>query len=279
MQKFNYHQHTYRCGHADMDMQDEDYIKEYIKMGFKKIAFTDHNPEKEKIDERPNVRMEYSKRKDYLADIKKLKEKYAGIIEIETGYEAEYLPGQEENLMELKQEVDKIVLGQHFVYDDNSNIKFTHGGGNFTDTEVIEYAKYIEKAMELGIPDIIAHPDLFMYVRENFGELESRVSHIICMAAEKYNIPLEMNLHDIFKKVYNKNAKENKLSIEEKKEKLKSVRYPYKEFWDIAANYNIKVLYGIDAHHKGEILLFNELVQFANEILGDKILSKLNFMK
>lgn len=35
MQKFNYHQHTYRCGHADLDMEDEDYIKEYIKMGFK----------------------------------------------------------------------------------------------------------------------------------------------------------------------------------------------------------------------------------------------------
>ena len=31
MQNFNYHQHTFRCGHADMDMQDEDYVKEYIK--------------------------------------------------------------------------------------------------------------------------------------------------------------------------------------------------------------------------------------------------------
>lgn len=279
MQNFNYHQHTYRCGHADMDMQDEDYIKEYIEMGFKKIAFTDHNPEKEKIDKRPNVRMQYSKRKDYLADIKKLKEKYAGTIEIETGYEAEYLPGQEGNLKELKQEVDKIVLGQHFIYDDNNNVKTTHDGINFTDEELIQYAELINKAMELGIPDIIAHPDIFMRARDNFGDMERKATHIVCKAAEKYNIPLEINLHDIFKKVYNKNAKENKLSIEEKKEKLKSVRYPYKEFWDIAANYNIKVLYGIDAHHKGEILLFNELVQFANEILGDEIISKLNFMK
>ena len=31
MQNFNYHSHTYRCGHADLDMKDEDYIKEYIK--------------------------------------------------------------------------------------------------------------------------------------------------------------------------------------------------------------------------------------------------------
>ena len=133
--------------------------------------------------------------------------------------------------------------------------------------------------MELGIPDIIAHPDLFMYVRDDFGELENRISHMICMAAEKYNIPLEINLHDIFKKVYNKNARENKLSIEEKKEKLKAVRYPCKNFWDIASTHNVKVLCGIDAHHKGEILLFNELTQFANEILGDEILSRLNFIE
>lgn len=46
MQNFNYHSHTYRCGHADLDMRDEDYIKEYIKMGFKKMAFTDHCPQK-----------------------------------------------------------------------------------------------------------------------------------------------------------------------------------------------------------------------------------------
>lgn len=26
MQKFNYHSHTYRCGHADLDMKDEEYV-------------------------------------------------------------------------------------------------------------------------------------------------------------------------------------------------------------------------------------------------------------
>lgn len=44
--KFNYHSHTYRCMHSDADMLDEDYIKDYIKMGFEEVAFTDHCPEK-----------------------------------------------------------------------------------------------------------------------------------------------------------------------------------------------------------------------------------------
>ena len=62
MQNFNLHQHTYRCGHADVDIKDEDYIEEYLKAGFNKIAFTDHCPEKDVIDKRPNIRMTYEKR-------------------------------------------------------------------------------------------------------------------------------------------------------------------------------------------------------------------------
>ena len=279
MQKFNYHQHTYRCRHADIDMQDEDYIQEYIKMGFKKIAFTDHCPQKNKIDKRTHMRMDYSEKDEYLKSIKNLKDKYADKIQIETGYEVEYLPGEEENLIELKKEVNKIVLGQHYIYDDNNNLKIIHGIDNYSDDELIRYAEYIKKSMENKIPDIIAHPDLFMYVRDGFGEIEAKASNIICKAAEKYNVVLELNLHDIFKKVYQKNANGNKLSLEEKREKLKDVKYPCKGFWNVATNYNIKVAYGMDIHQRGEVLLFNELVQFANEILGNKIMSKLNFIE
>lgn len=276
MQNFNYHQHTYRCGHADLDMQDEDYINEYIKMGLKKMAFTDHCPQKNKVDKRANMRMEYSEKNEYLNSIKKLKEKYDGKIDIKVGYEVEYLPNQEENLRELRQETDIIILGQHLVYDDNNNIKTTHDKKEFTDEELLQYAEYISKGAELGITDIIAHPDLFMYVRKNFGEVEKEASHIICKAAEKYNVALEINIRDVYKKLY-RNTKE--ISANEKRAELEKVLYPCKEFWKIASNYNIRVLYGADVHHKGEILLFKELVQLANEILGDEIIGKLNFIE
>ena len=123
MQNFNYHSHTYRCGHADLDMKDEEYIEEYIKMGFKKMAFTDHCPDKNEIDKEPNVRMKYSQKDEYLNKIKELKEKYAGKIEIQSGFEVEYLPGEEDNIRELKEDSDKIILGQHFIYDDNKQLK------------------------------------------------------------------------------------------------------------------------------------------------------------
>ena len=123
MQNFNYHSHTYRCKHADLDFKDEEYIKDYIKIGLKKIVFTDHCPEKNEIDNRQNMRMSYETRKEYLSSIKALAEKYTDKIEIKVGYEVEYLPGEEENIKELKEETDKIILGQHFIYDDNKNLK------------------------------------------------------------------------------------------------------------------------------------------------------------
>ena len=278
MQKFNYHSHTYRCGHADLDMKDEHYIKEYIKMGFEKIAFTDHCPEKTEIDKRPNIRMRYSQKFEYIDSIKSLKEKYADKIKIETGYEIEYLPKDEENLRELKEECDKIILGQHFVYDNNNELKIL-GRDEYTDEELISYAKYIEKAMQLNLPDIIAHPDMYMMNRKQFGEIESKTADIICKSAEEYNIPLEINLNNIFSNTYLENRMLNNELLEKQKEKLQKVFYPCKEFWNIATKYNIKVLYGIDTHHRGQIMLWHELIELANEIIGKEIIKRLHFIE
>lgn len=278
MQKFNYHTHTYRCGHADLNMKDEEYVEEFIKMGFKKVAFTDHCPEKNENDKRPNMRMGYEQRKEYLASINQLKEKYVDRIEIESGYEVEYLPGEEENLKELKEETDKLILGQHFIYDDNRKLKiFTVD--RFSDDDLIRYAQHIEKAMELSIPNIIAHPDIYMVSRKDFRETEEKVANMICSSAEKYQIPLEINLCKIFNKTYFENKKLNNQPIEEQRKKLVNVEYPCKGFWKVASNYNIKVLYGVDAHFKEQIQLCNELVQFANEIIGEETIQKLNFIQ
>lgn len=272
MQKFNYHNHTYRCGHADLDMNDEDYVLEYIELGFKEMAFTDHCPQKNKIDFRNNMRMEYSDRLEYLESINKLKEKYKDRIKIKVGYEVEYLPGEEENLKELKEESDIIVLGQHFIYDENKNLKFVRLNDTFTDSELLKYAHYIEKIMELNIPNIVAHPDLYMYTREFFDDTCKEVAHIICKASLKYNIPLEINLSNIYENVFNRNQN---LSMEER---IKKVSYPCKDFWKIVSEYDVKVLYGIDAHHRNQVLYFDKTKKIANKIIGEKIINKLNFI-
>lgn len=278
MQRFNYHTHTHRCKHADLDYSDEEYVLDFIKAGFKKIAFTDHCPEKNLIDTRATQRMSYEQRLEYLESIRKLKEKYESKIIIQSGYEIEYLPGEEENLKELKDETDKLILGQHFIYDDNKNLRI-FGRVDFSDEELIRYSKYVEKAMELNLPNIIAHPDIYMMKRKDFGETEEKVANTICLAAQKYNIPLEINLNDIFYKTYFIGKKLNNDSIEKQKEKLINIQYPCKNFWNIAKEYDIKVVYGIDAHYKGQIALWEKLLELAHSLLGDEIIENLNFIE
>ena len=105
------------------------------------------------------------------------------------------------------------------------------------------------------------------------------MANIICKASEKYNIPLEINLNNIFQRTYNENRILNNLPLEEQRKKLINVQYPRKEFWEIASNYDVKVLYGIDAHYRGQIPVWNELVQLANEMIGEETICKLNFIE
>ena len=60
---------------------------------------------------------------------------------------------------------------------------------------------------------------------------------------------------------------------------FKKIAYPCKEFWEVVSNYNIKVLYGLDTHHRGQILLWNELIELSHKILGKELIEKLNFIK
>ncbi|MCI8384596.1 MAG: hypothetical protein HFJ33_07060 [Clostridia bacterium] len=187
--------------------------------------------------------------------------------------------GEEEYLRELKSETDTIILGQHFIYDQNKKLKCL-GNDEFSDTDLYEYAKYIEKAMELGLPEIIAHPDFFMKnSRKSFEEVEQKVANMICRASEKYEIPLEINLNNIYNNTYYENQQHNNDSIEKQKEKLKNVVYPNKKFWEIATNYHIKVVYGIDTHHRGQILQWNELIKLVHELLGKETIEKLKFVE
>ena len=55
--------------------------------------------------------------------------------------------------------------------------------------------------------------------------------------------------------------------------------YPNKDFWKIVSEYDIKVLYGIDVHHRGQILLYKELVELANTLLGEEIIHNLKFVE
>ena len=86
---FNYHTHTYRCGHAVGE--DEQYVINAIKLGIKKLGFSDHVMLPSGFDQ-PGIRGSFAQLEDYLHSIRALKEKYKDQIEIFVGFEAEYYP-------------------------------------------------------------------------------------------------------------------------------------------------------------------------------------------
>lgn len=278
IQNFNYHTHTERCGHAEKGYDDEGYVREALRTGIQFLAFTDHIPFSQTNDTKTNVRMPYEKIDEYVQSIIDLKNKYKGLIKIETGFEFEYLPQELEHIFKMKKMVDRMILGQHFVLDSKGKIKYFSSKEPLTDKEMIQYVCLISKALEAGIPDIIAHPDLFLKYRQEFGEKEEIITRKLCELAAKYQVPMEINLNEIYREYVRANRTMPTASEQEKIQFAKSrVKYPNKQFWDILSEYNIKVLFGIDAHSNNQILDSSISYRIAKEILGE-ILDKLNFV-
>lgn len=278
IQNFNYHTHTERCGHAEKGYSDEEYVKEAFETGIKFLAFTDHIPFMNTKDPKTNVRMSYDEIDEYLQSIIKLKDKYKGNIKIETGFEFEYLPNEIEHITRIKSMVDKMVLGQHFVLDSQGEIKYFSSKQDLTDREMIQYVCLINKALEAGIPDIVAHPDLFLKYRKKFGKKEEFITRQLCTIFQKYRVPVEINLNEIYRE-YIKAKKQIPDATEQEQIELakKKIKYPNEQFWKILSEYNIKVLFGIDAHVKGQISNCEISYKIANEILG-KTIENLKFV-
>lgn len=279
-QDFCFHTHTQRCGHGAKDTGDKECVKNAIKGGIKKLAFTDHIPLPDGMNHKANSRMDIAEVESYLTSIHYLQEKYKGQIEIESGFEFEYSDRDLAHLQELKSKTDKMVLGQHFVIDDKGQ---EHGivrgkGGKQISDEVLDlYAESIISAMDKGLPDVIAHPDLFMQARDSFGAREEEITRAICRKAIEKGIPLEINFGKIASKL------DSGMSIEDIK---KRTPYPSPEFWKIVAEetriarengQDLLVIYGKDAHFP-EQLSTEKDYEIAKAIIGEQTLEQLHIV-
>ena len=162
-QNFNYNTHTKRCGHAGLFEVDE-YVFASKEAGIKSLGFSDHCPLTTLEYQDINYRMHLSEIDNYINEINALKEKHKD-IEILSGFEAEYDSLHNLFLSELRSKVDYMVLGEHFIPD----VK-REGNSDYPTV----YAHEVCAAMESGIFDIVAHPDIFMNYSETFTRIEDR---------------------------------------------------------------------------------------------------------
>jgi histidinol-phosphatase (PHP family) len=234
-----YHTHTYRCGHAIG--RDIDYVTKAIEAGIKVLGFSDHifYPG---LKQRGS-RGDYEMMEDYVNSISDLKDQFADKMTIHLGFEAEYYYDFDYYYRELLRTglMDYLILAQHYRYEQGH---LTHYYG-FSDTpeEILEYAINLIKGMETKLFKYVAHPDLFMaHYTAGFDDTAKEVSHLICAAAKRLDMPLELNMGAI------RFGGERLIGNEFR------YLYPYVPFWEVAKEYNVKVIVGIDAHDPNDFL-------------------------
>lgn len=262
-QVFNYHTHTSRSGHSEF-VSDEEMLLEARKTGLSMIGFSEHIPNPELLLPDEDHRMLFSESKEYIASINELKNKYPDMT-ILSGFEAEFDPVRASYLCDMKSKVDYMILGQHFVNRGLSNVPF-----NNNPNYPIEYANMVSKAIDSGIFDIVAHPDLFMEYRDTMQDEESKklfdenariASQIICEKARDMGIPIELNLASALNNNFGKDG---------------NLQYPHPLFWEVASEIKgLQVLKGIDAHSLSafrDLSSITPLISSIEEKVKDKMI-------
>lgn len=227
LQNFNYHTHTRRCGHAIG--VEEDYIKEAIEGGFDHIGFSEHIGYADWRD--PTSRMAYADMENYEQEVKRLKEKYKGQINIYLGYESEYYPDLLDYYKEVRDRVDYMILGAHSLIRDEK----TYLHDKAEDEDVLRMADLVEEGLSTGLFSYLCHPDYYMQARDTFSDSCQEATIQMARAAKKYKVPVELNLGG-----YRKGTQEIDGKVQ--------LAYPNTKTFEIMAENKVDIVIGYDAH-------------------------------
>lgn len=226
IEKEIFHVHTYRCGHAE-DADDYEYVERAIKLGAARIVFTDHAP----FPGDPfGGRMSIESLPKYINEINKLKTRYEGDIQILCGLEIEYLPsfGEYYKLLKAMDDLDLLVLGQHFYEQESGLYSFCLENKSQV---YVGLCDAIANGIRTGYFDVVAHPDRSFRKRKKWTENEQEAAMKIVNAAI-----------DTGSSIY----------LEKNYSSMRQKNYYRPEFWELLDNYE-NIIYGYDAHSLKEI--------------------------
>ena len=231
--KYSFHTHTYRCGHAEGDI--EDYIKLAISHNYFLLGISEHVCYQDRPNKSPG--MSYSYLDNYVETYKSVYEKYWQKIEIHLGFECEFYEKCEDYYISLLREhsIEYLICGQHFHYSLDKGIESYFFLDKHDDLAMIRrYRDDVIKAIRSGLFFYIAHPDWFMmFVSKYTPEIEEVFGSIIDEAI-KYDLPLELNISGYGKA--------------ERNMKIGTIGHPFKPFWELVKKKHAKVIYGGDYH-------------------------------
>lgn len=232
----NYHTHTYRCKHATGEVID--YAKVAVEQGISVLGITEHTP---LPDNRwLEMRMAIEELPGYMNAIEEAQARFPQLTilkGVECEYATEYHSFYQDELLG-KWKLDYLILGPHFFpyqgewlasHDDIRSAKTLRA-----------YTEHLIKSMETGLFTFVAHPDLFGITYEEWDENTAACSKDILLAAEKLQIPLEINGYGLRKPPIYTKAGPRRI-------------YPWMPFWELAQDYNVEVVVNSDAHFPEDV--------------------------
>lgn len=243
--KYNLHTHSFYCGHG------KGLIGEYVSYAkekeFSTLGFTEHCPFLDETYHR--TRMPYSQMKSYESDIEKEK---CDEIDLLIGYECDYIPSWHGYFEDLRERVDYLISGTHFIHRENGDITSPFSM-DFKTKDLIKYCDMYIKAMNSGLFLFLAHPDVFL-LNYPWNDNAKSASLDIIQASISLGIPLEVNANGIEKSIGD------------------SWGYPNINFWSLAKEYGVNAVISSDAHSVENLdKHYDDVYEFAKE-LGINIL-------
>jgi len=233
----NLHTHTWRCKHASGDVSD--YCEAAIEAGLSILGMSDHVPFPD--NRWLNVRMHYSELNDYCSAVEQAKIDFPDLTiykAFECEYDAAYANYYREELLG-EHSCDYLICGAHYIPVGN-DWHFVYGGTADKKSLSI-YADYLINSMATGLFLFTAHPDLFGNAYLNWDDHAIACSKAILTAAEDLQMPIEINAYGLRKEMVDTDAGRRPM-------------YPWNPFWELAANYNLKIICSSDAHRPEDII-------------------------
>lgn len=166
----NYHSHSLYCdGRAGM----EDFIRFALSEGFTSYGFSSHAP----LPFPTAWTMEWDRMDDYVAEFRRMKEKYAGRIELYLGLEIDYLNEESNPSIARFRELplDYRIGSVHMLYNDKCEVVDVDVPADVFkrivdeqfngDLEQVVHLYYgrLRRMLELGGFDIVGHADKMHY--------------------------------------------------------------------------------------------------------------------
>ena len=220
---YNYHAHTFRCGHATGT--PEEYVLWAIEHGVRYMGFSEHAPFRFPNGFESSYRLPVAEIDDYMAESKRLAEKYKDRVQLRIGFEMEYYPDFFPQMLKTVTDCggEYLILGQHYPENELSSQPHSTKASD-SEQRLRSYVSCVLEGMKSGYFSYVAHPDVLHFTGD--PKLYNREMRKICVAAREWNLPLEINF----------------LGLREGR------HYPNPAFWKMAGEEQSPVTFGCDAH-------------------------------